>query len=104
MKHKTLVYFIQAASGGPIKIGKTTRSIKNRHASLQTGNPEKLIVLATTERYTEGELHKRFASLRLGGEWFKPAITLLLWIQTHTQVTHDGHRTFAKSGTWNETQ
>jgi hypothetical protein len=40
-----IVYFIQAESGGPVKIGKSTRP-ENRLRQLQTSHPVKLLLLA----------------------------------------------------------
>ena len=99
---KPVVYFIQAESGGPIKIGKTTKSIRKRLGSLQTGNVSKLIVLATTGKHTEEYLHERFKAWRISGEWFRPVVTLLQWIQLNAVVTTDGHRHLAKVSVWNE--
>lgn len=98
-----MVYFIQALEGGPIKIGYTSsKSAKNRLANLQTAHAQKLVVLATTERHEEADLHERFKSLRLAGEWFKPAPTLVAWIQRNARVTEEGHRLLAKPSRWKE--
>ncbi len=98
-----MVYFIQAATGGPIKIGYTSsKSPKNRLANLQTAHSEKLLVLATTNIHKEEDLHQRFASIRLHGEWFKPTVTLLTWIQANAILTDDGHRQLARASMWGE--
>jgi hypothetical protein len=99
---KPTVYFIQAQSGGPIKIGLTTKAIEKRLAGLQTSHHQKLICLATTQMHAEADLHQKFKSLRLHGEWFKPSVTLLSWIQNNAKVTDDGHKQLAKPGTWSE--
>lgn len=66
------VYFIQAGDAGPIKIGVTRGCPLDRMANLQTGCPEalKLVAHASGTADDERELHKRFAHLRLRGEWF----------------------------------
>jgi hypothetical protein len=67
------VYFI-GNEVGEIKIEYTTRPIANRLSDLQVGNPSKLTVLTHCpgSRKDEQELHARFASFRIGGEWFSP--------------------------------
>lgn len=67
-----MVYFIRAGASGPVKIGYTSRDIKQRLASLQCGHPEELLLLAAVsgDRTLEAELHQCFASHRLSGEWF----------------------------------
>lgn len=66
------VYFIQAENGGPIKIG-SAQNVKTRIDSIQTAHPYRLVVrkvLIGAGKSTEMELHKRFSSSRLIGEWF----------------------------------
>lgn len=65
------VYFAQATSGGPIKIGFSTRATRRR-PELQTGNPERLTYIAFIpgSREDERALHSRFQADRLEGEWF----------------------------------
>jgi len=77
-----VTYFVQAETGGPIKIGKAT-TIANRLSTLQTGCPEKLLCLGTISGDVEKELHARFATHRLHGEWFAPAPVLLEYIEKH---------------------
>jgi hypothetical protein len=76
------VYFFQAETGGPIKIG-LSGNPNNRLASVQTGHPTKLRMLSVVEggSKTERELHSRFAHLRLEGEWFAPAEELIEFIR-----------------------
>ena len=59
---KMAVYFVQPESGGPIKIG-IARDVARRVASMQTGNHERLLVLATMSggAAQERELHGMFA-------------------------------------------
>lgn len=64
------VYFI-GNGNGQVKIGYSKEPFK-RLASLQTASPYRLELLAIvpgTEE-TEDQLHRKFASYRLAGEWF----------------------------------
>lgn len=72
-------YFIQAVTGGPIKIGKS-RTIHKRVAALQLGNPETLVCFALIPGNCEFEIHERFHDLCVGGEWFRPGPELLAYI------------------------
>lgn len=76
------VYFIQGENGGAIKIG-YTYNIDQRIASLQTGYPDKLLVLADIpgDEVVESELHKIFSEYKLRGEWFKPSDELISFIR-----------------------
>jgi hypothetical protein len=74
-----IAYFIQD-EGGPIKIGKTRGSAKERMHSLQIGNPRRLRLLATTAAHAEAALHRRFAADSISGEWFRPSTELVAFI------------------------
>jgi hypothetical protein len=71
------IYFVQAASG-PIKIG-MAKNAERRVRALRTSSHEPLTLLASFsgEPAIERALHRRFASLRLSGEWFRPEPELL---------------------------
>jgi hypothetical protein len=75
-----VIYFLQAESGGPIKIGfsRDEDSLKSRVRHLQTSQPVKLVVRKTIEGTHEDEqaLHKQFHSSRLVGEWFVPTVEI----------------------------
>jgi hypothetical protein len=77
------VYFIQAGDDGPIKIGWALDPTA-RLKELQVGCPEPLRLLMTIadDGELESQLHRRFASLRLRGEWFRAEQELagLLWL------------------------
>lgn len=73
------VYFIQAVSGGPVKIGSAWEPEK-RLGSLQTGNPEALRIIGLMYDQPERFFHEKFAHLRLRGEWFRPDPELLYFI------------------------
>ena len=92
-----MVYFIQRESGGPIKIGYTKSNAKSRMRSLQTAHAEKLVLLATSDRHAEKDLHERFADLRLHGEWFRADVRLLAWIWAHASVTREGFTAMPKA-------
>lgn len=68
-----LVYFIhEEADFKRFKIGYTT-NLSMRLLSLQTGNPDQLVVYKTIEnatKRTETQLHGMFAQYRIRGEWF----------------------------------
>jgi hypothetical protein len=65
----TYTYFIQAANGGLVKIGKA-KNPKQRLRELQTGNGEPLQLLGVTSDFTEAQLHALFQEHRRQGEWF----------------------------------
>lgn len=68
------IYFVQAVTGGPIKIG-VASNVYTRLKGIQTGSPVKLQIIAFVPdddpRFLEGLLHERFAQFRLEGEWFQ---------------------------------
>ncbi|MGH3499336.1 MAG: GIY-YIG nuclease family protein [Nocardioidaceae bacterium] len=76
------VYFIQSVDGGPIKIG-VSRDPVARLASIQLMSPMRLRIIGVIPeggRRTEQQLHERFASGRLHGEWFRPSTSLKYYI------------------------
>jgi DNA-binding XRE family transcriptional regulator len=75
-----MIYFIKSARGR-IKIGTTIR-LKQRLKELETGHGEPLEVLAVADGSTEAEryLHRRFAHLRVMGEWFESGEDLMALI------------------------
>lgn len=78
-----MIYFIQDEDTLAIKIGYGS-SPADRIKTLQTGNPSRLHLLATIPgtQVDEHELHRRFASSRVAGEWFRPTPALLRLIAT----------------------
>jgi uncharacterized protein YozE (UPF0346 family) len=76
------IYFIQSGTSGPIKIGYTASSVERRLSNLQTGHPEKLILLVSIEgnRSLEKQLHNQFNNHHLIGEWFHPHSIILSFI------------------------
>jgi hypothetical protein len=75
------LYFITAAERDayPIKIGYTDETPLRRLASLQTGNPERLVVLASCPgtRDSERLWQNIFVEERMIGEWFKRTSRLM---------------------------
>lgn len=73
-----MIYFIQAGSDGPVKIGYTA-SPANRAAALQTNHYSELTVLREIpgNKNTERWLHAHFKMLKVRGEWFKYDPTML---------------------------
>lgn len=65
------VYFVQEKGTGRIKIGKAKDPL-SRMRTLQTGNQEKLQIIALFPDMgdTEAKMHEKFAKHRLNGEWF----------------------------------
>jgi hypothetical protein len=75
------IYFVQAGSGGPIKIG-STKDLLDRISVLQTGNHEQLTLLGCVDGTSSDEraFHTRFAPHRIRGEWFFPCRELIEFI------------------------
>ena len=73
-----MIYFIESGKGGPIKIG-ITGNIQFRLDELQVGNPCKLNLLwiYNGRQFTEFELHAKFKSDRIRGEWYHRTETIL---------------------------
>lgn len=73
------VYFIQSIDGGPVKIG-YSKDPESRARNLQTA--EELVVLATLpgSYKLEADLHHKYASIRMNGEWFQDAPELMEFI------------------------
>jgi len=68
------IYLLHAVDTEKYKVGITSGPIEKRVAQLQTGNPDKIILLRDYEsdhyRYIESFLHRKFMSKRAEGEWF----------------------------------
>lgn len=67
----TWVYVIGPKDSSIVKIGKAT-DVPDRLASIQTGNPEPLVIRwgCIGGRPLEADLHRTFKRLRKAGEWF----------------------------------
>ncbi len=78
------VYFIQAGTDGPVKIG-FAEDVDRRLVKMQADNHKSLAILAIIElgsRDLEASLHTRFRQERSAGEWFKPSVELREYIET----------------------
>jgi hypothetical protein len=84
-----LVYFIEAVGAGRIKIGHA-RDPQARLRELQTGSAYTLRLMAMVPggMALERALHRRFADLRLAGEWFHATPPLLAEIAAITKASH----------------
>ena len=68
-----VVYFVGADDPfAPVKIGYAS-NLRNRFNGLRYLSPQPLVILGYTEgsRDDEAQYHKRFAHIRLHGEWFR---------------------------------
>lgn len=63
------MYTYLISNGAAVKIGRTT-NVRQRLTSLQGAQHAKLELLAIIEGDIEQELHIKFRTLRLAGEWF----------------------------------
>lgn len=72
------IYFLQAESGGPIKIGLTTNPVARR-TEHQTSHPEQLryVALVRAPASLERALHVHFKPEWLRGEWHHSSPRLL---------------------------
>jgi hypothetical protein len=74
-----IVYYLRRADGA-VKIG-TSINLANRLIALQREHGQLEILLTHCgDHPRETEMHKRFADLCIGGEWFRLEETLLEWI------------------------
>lgn len=71
LQPKTFVYFIEAVGLEKIKIGYSADP-DSRLSTLQTGSAAELRLLGRIRgtKDTEAQLHRKFAGLRMAGEWF----------------------------------
>lgn len=83
---RNVVYFVQAGTDGPIKIGTATDLLK-RVSALQTGNAATLHILGFIPGgpYEESAMHDRFSHLRIRGEWFQSSPELLDFVKEQSK-------------------
>jgi hypothetical protein len=75
-------YFIQAGSG-PVKIG-ISGDVTRRMGLLSTATHELLCLLGSIDGDHEVSLHRRFATDRIRGEWFRPTKALLAFVSENS--------------------
>lgn len=83
-----VIYFARPDQSSHVKIGFTASSDPAaRIPAIQTGQPTRVRVMATTPggREDEAELHARFAADRLEGEWFRTSGELA-WVVASCNV------------------
>src|SRR5262249_24504103 len=82
-----VIYFMRAIGSDLVKIGYTEdyRTLENRRATLQTGQPWQIEILRVIEqsgKWLETWFHKLFAKQHRYGEWFMYDPTMM-WVGTH---------------------
>ena len=82
LKSVSVVYFIK--NGNRVKIG-TTKDVQSRIKSFRVANPNNLKLLATIVggRELERELHEKFSSCHIIGEWFNLSPDILDYIKPY---------------------
>lgn len=80
-----MIYFAQSENGS-IKIGYTRKSAMGRIGALKSAMSEKITLLATMpgSLKTEKALHKKFSAYCVGGEWFNPDKSILVFIEENS--------------------
>lgn len=97
-----MIYFIQSENSGDIKIGyiekDNLRAVHQRLDQFQIGNPSRLTVLAVMSGKIgkEKQIHQRFASARIQGEWFRSTPELLEFIQSQAIAETDAEKLLVK--------
>lgn len=93
------VYFIQDVAGRAVKIG-YSHNPERRLGQLQSARGSKLKLLVTIpgNRSDEHALHKRFAHLRLEGEWFREDAELMEHIETLSRESREGFANGSRDG------
>jgi hypothetical protein len=91
-KASEFVYFIQAEVSGLIKIG-VARNMVRRLAALQTGNPDRLVVLGVIRDDSpirlESMLHSHFRAYHHVGEWFRPNAELDAFMKEYARTPEE---------------
>jgi hypothetical protein len=90
---KGFIYFAQAGTGGPVKIGFTSGHPARRIRTLQDACPYELIWIGCMPSIARGEeqIHRQFAREWMRAEWFLPSENLLEFIRAKcSDFTADG--------------
>lgn len=80
-ENRAITYYLQAESGGPIKIGFSVQ-LSNRLRDLTIGSPVKLRIVGVEFGDVEAVRHNEFARYRLHGEWFTNCHDLCAFIKS----------------------
>lgn len=82
------VYFVRSGNNGPIKIGcSLAPAVRLRELQREHDQPLHYIGSITGGFDVERALHRRFADLRISGEWFSPGADLIAFISE--ALAHD---------------
>ncbi len=67
-----MIYFILAGELNRVKIGYSDKDVRGRLEKLQTSSPARLELLGTSpgSATEEDQIHKKFESKHIGGEWY----------------------------------
>lgn len=87
----SVVYFIQALETSLIKIG-YSGNVQQRLMAINRGAPGgvKLIAIMRGDKQLESDLHRYFAHLSTGYEWFKPDAEIFDYIVEHCERNTGG--------------
>lgn len=80
------VYFVRPSKRPVVKVG-VARDLESRLSALQTGSPERLVVLGIIKGAgfdRERLIHERFARKRINGEWFELDDEMLRFIASES--------------------
>lgn len=84
MSRRGTIYFALAPKLKRVKIGFTSGRVEKRLVSIQVGCPEKIVIIGAVKgsMSREEELHRKFESHRVIGEWFEYADELKEYIDS----------------------
>jgi hypothetical protein len=86
------------------KIGYTKRSVEKRIKEFKTGNSNDFQIVSVFESNwatkIEANLHVRFKSKNIGGEWFSLSEQEVVNFYTECQKLHDIFDLLSKNNTW----
>jgi hypothetical protein len=83
---RSVVYYLRRESDGLIKIGFTS-NYRVRLSSLRREHgPLRLLLATAGARGEESAAHKMFLTQWVAGEWFRPEIELLKWIEDQREI------------------
>lgn len=74
-----MIYFLKSSLSDHIKIG-YSQDPESRAKDLQVPGA-RILAVVSGDRSVEAELHKRFAHLHVGREWYRPGPDLLAFLK-----------------------